>query len=280
MNLKDILFLDIETISEKRSYKELSDRKRNLFFKKFDYQYQQHIAQVMRELDLNFEDTMNQMVANSEDPWQQVWERNACVNAEFGKILSISQGKFANTDDEGGGSSLKLYLKSITTRSEGALLTEFEGDIKKAKPQQLCAYNGIEFDFQFIGQRMYINGMEPFELINVFNKKPWVVTDNLFDPMRMWKGTATKHTCSLDLMCECLGIESPKGDIDGSMINELFYGMFDKLDKSQLPFDKEEEIFKAIGSYGRKDVLSLAKVFCKLSGLSFSFEPSKIINVE
>jgi hypothetical protein len=67
--------------------------------------------------------------------------------------------------------------------------------------------------------------------------------------MELWKFGDYKHYTSLKLMANILGIPSPKGDIDGSMVRDVYY--------------KDRDIDRII-RYCEKDVITVAQVFLRL----------------
>ena len=117
-----------------------------------------------------------------------------------------------------------------------------------SKPYHLlCAHNGKEFDFPYIARRMIINGIDiPFKL-NLFGKKPWEVPH--LDTMELWKFGDYKTYTSLKLMAHVLGIPSPKDDIDGSEVRDVFY---------------EDNDLDRIVEYCEKDTVSVAQILLKL----------------
>ena len=116
------------------------------------------------------------------------------------------------------------------------------------RPQHLlCAHNGKEFDFPFIARRMIINGIDlPYKL-NLFGKKPWEVPH--LDTMELWKFGDYKTFTSLKLMSYVLGVPSPKEDLDGSMVRDVYY--------------KEKDIDKII-RYCEKDTVTIAQILLRL----------------
>ena len=85
----------------------------------------------------------------------------------------------------------------------------------------LCAHNGKEFDFPYIARRMIINSVSLPKSLNLFGKKPWEVQH--IDTMNLWRFGDFKNYTSLKLLAEVLGIPSPKDDIDGSQVAQVFY---------------------------------------------------------
>lgn len=194
MNIKNILFLDIETVPETQNFEELDALKQELFSKKTAYQRK--------------EDTRS----------EEFYER-AGIWAEFGKIICISVGFFDLHADRP-----VLRIKSFFGGDERQILVDFKNllDTYFSKPEHLlCAHNGKEFDFPFIARRMIIHAIELPEKLQLFGKKPWEVAH--LDTMEMWKFGDFKHYTSLNLLTNILGIPSPKEDIDGSQVAKVYY---------------------------------------------------------
>jgi 3'-5' exonuclease len=194
IDLKNVLFLDIETVPAESSFEQLSDEEQNLFAHKTAYQRK-----------------------TEETSASDFYER-AGIWAEFGKIICISVGYFMESDQ-----LLNFRIKSFFGE-EDILLNDFSQLIHThfSKPEQLlCAHNGKEFDFPFIARRMIVNGINIPEKLNLFGKKPWEVAH--LDTLELWKFGDYKHYTSLHLLTHILGIPSPKGDIDGSKVAEAYY---------------------------------------------------------
>ena len=96
---------------------------------------------------------------------------------------------------------------------------------------------------------MLINGIKlPYKL-DLFGKNPWEIPH--LDTMELWKFGDYKHYTSLKLMANVLGIPSPKDDMDGSMVREVYY---------------EENDLDRIVIYCELDVVTTAQVFLRLRG--------------
>jgi len=94
---------------------------------------------------------------------------------------------------------------------------------------------------------MIINGIELPVKLNLFGKKPWEIPH--LDTMELWKFGDYKHFTSLKLMTRVLGISSPKDDIDGSQVRDVYY---------------KENDTKRIARYCEKDVIAVAQILLKL----------------
>lgn len=197
MNLKNILFLDIETVSQYSSYQNLPNRFQLLWNHKHQILYP--------NLDKSFEESY--------------FER-AGIYSEFGKIISIGLGFLMyNEADE-----LCIKLKVISGHEEKEILEEFNKLINtKFKKQSpiLCAHNGKEFDFPFLCRRMLINQITIPEILKLQGKKPWEIKH--YDTLEMWKFGDRKAYTSLETLAAVFNIDSSKVDIDGSKVNEYYH---------------------------------------------------------
>ena len=219
INLHNILFLDIETVPETADYTNLSKIKKELFTKKTEYQ------------------------RKAEDISPKDFYDRAGIWAEFGIIICISVAFF--TEDN---KRQKLRVTSFYG-DETELLTNFKNllDTHFNKPKHLlCAHNGKEFDFPYIARRMIIRGIELPDKLNLFGKKPWEVSH--LDTLDLWKFGDYKHYTSLQLLTAILDIPSPKDDIDGSQVAEVYY---------------KEKNLKRIVKYCEKDTLAVAQVLLR-----------------
>ena len=217
--LENILFLDIETVPQYRSFAELPEDQQQLYADKTAYQ---------RKDEISAEDFY---------PKAGIW-------AEFGKIICISAGFITQRNGEE-----QLRITSFHGE-EQRILNDFTQLVEEYfnQPQSLlCAHNGKEFDFPYIARRMLINGMSLPNKLQLFGKKPWEVPH--IDTLELWKFGDYKHYTSLKLLASVFGIPSPKDDIDGSQVRDVFY---------------EEQNIDRIITYCEKDVVTLTQVFLKM----------------
>ena len=77
-------------------------------------------------------------------------------------------------------------------------------------------------------------------------KKPWEVPH--LDTLQLWKFGDYKHYTSLSLLTTIFNIPTPKDDIDGSMVNEVYW--------------KNNDL-KRIAIYCEKDVAALTQLFLR-----------------
>lgn len=235
MKLNHILFLDIETVPEEQDFLNLSEVKQDLFAKKTQYQ-------------------------RKEDFTPEEFYERAGIWAEFGKIVCISVGFFDNHSKD-----LTFRLKSFYGIDEVKILFDFKNLLENfysKKQHVLCAHNGKEFDFPYIARRMIINKMELPEKLNLFGKKPWEVAH--LDTLEMWKFGDFKHYTSLNLLTNIMGIASPKEDIDGSQVAQVYY--------------KDKDLDR-IAKYCENDTLAVAQVYLRLMNLKI-LKNEQVIRVE
>lgn len=223
LKIENLLILDIETVPAEPLFEDLDERWQRLWTKK----------------------AAN--LSSEEDP-ETLYER-AGIYAEFGKIICISVGILVPNGD-----SYQLRVKSYADDDEKALLSEF-ADLLHSKfnhpNKALCAHNGKEFDFPYLSRRMLINGIKLPFILDSSGKKPWEV--NHIDTMQLWKFGDFKSFTSLDLLAAVFNIPTPKDDIDGSMVREVYYAEGD---------------LERIVRYCEKDVVTLANVLLKFKGLN------------
>ena len=198
--LQNILFLDIETVSQYAGFDGLPEEWKELLAKKSEG-----------------------LLRNKENlTVESVYER-AGIYAEFGKIVCISCGVLQIN-----GSQKKLLLKSFAGDDEREILSSFCDMLTRWSAEgnkYLCAHNGKEFDFPYLCRRMVINDVCVPAMLVISGKKPWEV--NHLDTMELWKFGDFKSYTSLNLLAHALGIPTPKDDIDGSMVGKIYWNDHD-----------------------------------------------------
>ena len=238
MNLKikmnNVLFLDIETVPQKEYWSEVPQLTQELFSKKTAYQRKEDISA------------------------ENFYER-AGIWAEFGKIICISVAYFTSNMQE-----RNLRVTSFSGNDEKELLIDFkkllDTHFNKAN-HVLCAHNGKEFDFPYIARRMIVHQVELPSKLNLFGKKPWEVPH--LDTMELWKFGDYKHYSSLQLLTSILGIPSPKDDIDGSEVANVYY--------------KDKNLDRIV-KYCEKDTIAVAQLLMRFNNEKL-VEEHEIINV-
>jgi uncharacterized protein YprB with RNaseH-like and TPR domain len=219
IKLEHILFLDIETVPQFADYDSLDNPTKLLWEAKTKYQRKENFTP------------------------KEFYDR-AGIWAEFGKIICISVGYFKQKEDP-----INFRVTSFYGE-EGDILKDFKNLLEthfNKSNHLLCAHNGKEFDFPYIARRMVILGIDLPEKLNLFGKKPWEVPH--LDTLELWKFGDYKTFTSLNLMAHVLGIPSPKNDITGNQVRDVFY--------------KEKDIDRIV-AYCEKDTVTVAQIILKL----------------
>ena len=223
IDVSKILFLDIETVPISYKFSELEEKTQLLWDKKTKY--------------LQERDSLSA---------EALYEK-AGIYAEFGKIICISVGFLVQVKGE-----TQIRLKSFANKNEKLLLQEFLDLLNSYYNHEsfiLCAHNGKEFDYPYISRRLLIKGLKLPKLLNNAGKKPWEI--NNIDTLDLWKFGDYKHYTSLELLAHIFNIPTPKDDIDGSQVAEIFY---------------EDDDLDRIIKYCEKDVVAMMQLFRKYRG--------------
>lgn len=193
---KNLLFLDIETVSALASYDQLPERMQKLWDKK----------------------SMVLLKGEQHDA-ASVFTERAAIYSEFGKIVCIAFGAFYWNDQN----EMAFKVSSLSGDDEKALLISFKALIEKypAEKLVLCAHNGKEFDFPYICRRMLILGIEIPKSLQISGKKPWEILHQ--DTMELWKFGDYKHYTSLDLLAAVFDIPGSKEEMSGSEVTPVYY---------------------------------------------------------
>ena len=104
-------------------------------------------------------------------------------------------------------------------------------------------HNVREFDIKFIIQRQFIHGLKP-----MFSYKEPYYERPIRDTMEIFS-VNPRDRVSLDNLCFVLGVDAPKGDIDGSKVYEYYQA------------GKQDEIY----AYCLDDVSATRQCFKKLT---------------
>jgi len=230
IRLEDLIVIDIETASTHAVYDDLDEEWKNLWKEK-----------VMRTVPENIS-------------IGEYYPLRAGVMAEFSKIICISIGYFNKVE------SLHLRIKSFYGNDEKKLLTDFLTTINKIQAMDnryfFAGHNIKEFDIPFICRRIFINGLQLPSFLDFQNKKPWET--NMLDTFQYWRFGDFKNYTSLKLLAAAMGIPSPKDDIDGSMVGELYWSGNEEERKINL---------KRIVTYCQKDVITTANIILRFKNM-------------
>ena len=208
--IENILFIDIETVPIHYNYNQLSETEKYLWDKKMFY-----VRESTPELQY----------------------AKAGIYAEFAQVVCIGLGFISDG---------KFRTKAIAGDNEKEVLLEFTQLLSQhfnTTSHFLCAHNGKEFDFPFLCRRLLVNRIPLPKLLQIQGFKPWEVKH--LDTMEMWRFGDIKNFTSLNLLANIFNVPSPKDDIDGSMVGDVYW---------------KEKNLERIKHYCQKDIVTVAQL--------------------
>lgn len=227
---EDLLVIDIETAPLAPSYEYLSPEWKALWDEKVQYSLPQELTAAA------------------------FYPRRAGVMAEFARIVCISMACFSKQHH------LELRITSFAGFDEKAILGSFLNMLQNIGPHHnrwyFAGHNIKEFDIPFICRRLLINHFAIPPCLDFQAMKPWET--NMLDSFQYWRFGDYKHYTSLKLLAAVMGIPSPKDDMDGSMVGELFW----KTDE-----EERKQGLKRIVNYCQKDVVTTANIFLRFKNM-------------
>ncbi len=223
--IDSLLVIDIETVSRVEDWSKLDEPWQELWTQKIEKQ-----------------------LPDGESP-ETFYPKRAAILAEFGKIICISAGYFRS---QGGKTGFRV--KSYAGHNEAEILKRFLLDAAQwqasRKNAAFAGHNIKEFDIPYLCRRLIINNMAIPAWLDFQAMKPWET--NLVDTMQLWRFGDFKNYTSLNLLAACLGVPSPKDDIDGSRVGEVYW---------------QENNLPRIVEYCQKDVVTVAQVLLRFRNL-------------
>lgn len=232
-SLSRILFLDIETVSVSATYEELPGNLKK--------HWKHKCAKSKWAVD---------PLISSENAISLHFTNKAGIFSEFAKVVCISVGLLKSKKDK-----MSIRIKSFYGHDEHKILSDFKVLMDKhfhnIKKQYICGHNLKEFDIPFLCRRMLINNIALPKMLAISGLKPWQTT-HLLDTLEMWKFGDYKNYTSLDLLTAVFDIESPKDDMDGSLVSHAYY--------------VEDNLPKII-AYCERDVVSVAQLLLRFNQL-------------
>ena len=225
MPLENFLVIDIETVSSKKDFEALDMEWQHLWEEK-----------VIRSLPENTSPG-------------EYYPQRAGVMAEFAKVVCISIGYFKKEKDHH-----QFRVKSLFGEDEKELLQHFVNTVNQLEAihnrWSFTGHNIKEFDIPFLCRRLLINGLAIPSYLDFQNMKPWET--NIVDTFQYWRFGDYKNYTSLKLLAAALNVPSPKDDIDGSMVGDVYW--------------KENDL-QRIAIYCQKDVVTVANIILRFKNL-------------
>lgn len=232
--LKRCLVIDIETVSEFPNYDELTAAKKALWDIK--------ALQISKYVQLG-EKTYDSA---------ELYAEKAGIFAEFAKVACISVGFFSQIDAH----RCSFKIKSFVDEQESLILAQFSELLSKYYVDyevcKIAGHNIKEFDIPFLCRRLIVNHMSLPSILDISGKKPWQTT-HLLDTLDLWRFGDFKNYTSLNLLAATLDIDTPKDDIDGSMVGSVYWN------------DKD---LGRIATYCQKDIVTVAQILLRFTGMN------------
>ncbi|MBL7788491.1 MAG: ribonuclease H-like domain-containing protein [Chitinophagales bacterium] len=192
MKSDNILFIDIETVSQYKKFEDAPIEVRKIWEKKYEKN------EYLNSLSL-----------------EASYESKAAIFAEYGKIICISIGYYNKASDA-------YRIKSFAGENEKILLEDFKTFCNNLKKNYVfCGHNIKEFDIPYLCRRFLINRISIPSLLDFQDKKPWEV--ELIDTLQLWKFGDYKNYTSLETLTTIFNIPTPKADIDGSQVGRVYW---------------------------------------------------------
>ncbi len=234
MPLENFLVIDIETVSEQKDFEAMDTEWQHLWEEK-----------VMRTLPEN-------------TSAGEYYPQRAGVMAEFAKVVCISIGYFKKEKDQH-----QFRVKSLFGEDEKELLQQFVKTINQLEAVHnrwsFTGHNIKEFDIPFLCRRLLINGLSIPSYLDFQNMKPWET--NMVDTFQYWRFGDYKNYTSLKLLAAALNVPSPKDDIDGSMVGDVYWKGRD---------------LQRIAIYCQKDIVTVANIILRFKNLPL-LTPEQVI---
>ncbi|MDB5199690.1 MAG: hypothetical protein JWO92_1653 [Chitinophagaceae bacterium] len=236
ISVENLFFIDIETVSCSEQYELLTDEWKELWTEK-----------IYKALPDNITP-------------EEYYPKRAGIMAEFAKVVCISFG-YIKTEN----GKMQLRIKSIYSEDEKEILEKFIDTVCQLQAKNTWCFTGHnikEFDIPFLCRRILVNNISIPECFNFQAMKPWDVP--VLDTLHLWRFGDYKHYTSLKLLAATLGIPSPKNDIDGSKVGEVYW---------------TEKDLQRIALYCQKDVATVANILLRFKNLPLLTE-EQIVFVE
>jgi len=230
-----ILFLDIETVGgcpDLESCERFSPEIAEQFHKYFDWfikRFPEDNSENLSEIQLK----------------NEVFKKRSALVPEFSKIVCVSM---AFVMDNG-----EIKKQTFSGDDEKELLLQVRNLLDRCHKLDfyLCGHNLKNFDIPMMAKRMIINGIMPSKILPDYNTKPWEV--KAIDTKEIWQYGSYTSIGSLDLLCSCLDIPTPKdGEVTGDKVHSAYW---------------DGQKLKEISEYCEKDVEVLVEAIKKLKEL-------------
>ena len=233
--LSKILFLDIETVGLSKDY-DTCRTDHPKIAEQFDKYFDWFLKRFPED----------QLIGKSIDEQKNlIFSSRAALVPEFAKIVCISVA-FVMENGE-------VKKQTFHNDDETQLLKDCQKLLDRCGRLEfwLCGHNLKNFDIPMMAKRMIINGLMPPSILPTYDTKPWEI--KAIDTKEIWQYGAYTAIGSLDLMCTCMDVPSPKeGEVTGDKVHDAYWN---------------RGMLKEIAEYCERDVEVLIDVIKKLKVL-------------
>lgn len=233
--LSKLVFFDLETASTYATLGDLEEanpKMAELWVKRCDY------------LRSRFEE-------NRDKSNELLYVEKAALTPEFSRIVCASFGRLAFVEDPVLGLTASFTAKSYASTDESEVLAGIHTVFSKFSDWRFAGHNIKRFDVPMMCKRLLMSGQSLPKALQVHNLKPWEMP--FVDTSEVWSfGAWQEGFASLELLATSLGLETPKDDIRGEDVGRVFW---------------QDGNVSRIVTYCQKDILTVANVMLKLSGL-------------
>lgn len=224
--IANLLLIDIETVPMAQHYHQLNPIWQELWTDKVSRSFDENITP------------------------EETWRMRGGILAEFGRIICISTAYFYEDENH----NVHLKMKSIYGDDEGKVLTQFlelcNKFYKHNRDFVFGGHNIKEFDIPYMCRRILINNLQLPPYLQLHDRKPWEI--KMFDTLNWWKFGDNKNYTSLHLLANTLHIPTSKTDMDGSMVQDVYY---------------TDRNIERIVEYCQRDVVVAANVILRFKGM-------------
>lgn len=233
--LTKILFLDIETVGISKDYNACASEHPEIalqYLKYFDW-FQKRFPE-------------DEVLTPRTELANFMFRRRSALVPEFAKIVCVSVSFVTDKGD--------VKSQTFSGDDEKQVLLDSQKLLDRCGKLgfYLCGHNLKNFDIPMLAKRMVINGLLPPSILPSYDTKPWEI--KAIDTKEIWQFGSYTSIGSLDLMCTCMNIPSPKdGEITGEKVHDAYWN---------------DGKLKEIAEYCEKDVKVLVDVIKKFKELS------------
>lgn len=226
-DIKKILYFDVETAGGYRTYEDMdleNPRLSKLWEKRAKY----------------FRGNSPGMEGLTDS---EIYLQKAGLEPEFGRVVCVSFGVWA---DDGSHRMSSFYGQNEMEILEKTAKILFNAS---AKGMKICGHNIKMFDVPFLGKKMLFKNLDVPPNLQLWDKKPWEIP--ILDTAEFFSfGSWSQKFLGLDLLACSLGVDSPKEDIDGSLVHSTYW---------------EDNDYERIKEYCERDVVTVMDVLKKAS---------------